>query len=78
MYKGETIKTRQGKTFIEFTDDFGWVTRIDFKKNDLNLEIKQSKKSFNESRYISLDEYQVKRLLIKLGFRIVNQKGTRK
>lgn len=60
----EKIGVREGKTFIEFKDFFGWTTRINFRKNPIDIEFKQISEETN--RYIYLKEKETELFLKKL------------
>ncbi len=62
--KMSKMKIREGKTFLEFTDDYGWKTRINLNRNPLDMEIIQS--NYKENRYVWLDKEIMKILLKKL------------
>lgn len=58
------MEVREGKRFIEIKDDFGWITRINLRKNPLDIEIKQT--SEGENRYIYLKPEETELILNKI------------
>lgn len=60
----EKVGVREGKTFIEFQDSFGWTTRVNLRRNPLDIEIKQKTKGCN--RYVYLKAKETDLLLKKI------------
>ena len=50
------MKVREGKTFIEFKDDCGWTTRIQIRKNPIDIEIKQTSEGIKRYTYLKPEE----------------------
>ena len=60
------VQIKQGKNFIEFQEG-DWITRINFRRSPLDIEVKQFTKDKKVIRYIYMDNLIVQGFLLKLG-----------
>lgn len=66
------MKVREGKTFIEFKDDFGWTTRVQIRKNSIDIKIKQTNDRINRYTYLKPEETK---LFIKKLNDMISEQG---
>ncbi|MFA5395262.1 MAG: hypothetical protein WC346_04510 [Methanogenium sp.] len=61
------LKIREGKGFIEITDKtYGWITRVNLRKNPFDIELKQNSLDGTIHRYIYIDPEESKEIFKKI------------